>query len=317
MENPWRTARDLQVVEELGHGDFGTVYKAFHTIDGCHYAIKQVPIDKALRYFDGNVDKLFAEVKVLQKINSPNVIRYHNCWVEGDDVETLPQESTRMPQSYSSGGDPPPDNKFLFIHMELCDSSNLKKWLRDHPTIESRLVDFPEIFNQLALGLKAIHDLNIIHRDLKPDNIFSKVVKEREGKRVLWKIGDFGLSSKPPEDEVQSIDHVTSAAGSEMYRSPDIEVSTKSDVYTLGIIFLEVLYPLFRNREMLGMLFNWRNFRGYKNKHFEPEVEVKKLISSSNPKECEVICRMLNLDPRERIDVNRVLKMLNIEVSTF
>ena len=70
---------DFKVIKTLGRGGFGQVFQAQHNIDGIAYAIKRVnmkdrkPACNVLR-----------EVKILAKLDHPNIVRYHNCWLEAD-----------------------------------------------------------------------------------------------------------------------------------------------------------------------------------------------------------------------------------------
>lgn len=306
VEPPWKTREDFQVIGgPLGSGSYGTVWKALHSVDNSLYAIKQVFIDKTLRHFDGNVGKLFAEVTLLQQINSQNIVRYHTCWLEGPDVHTLPQEATRNPPEFGSSGPPPPEKRFMFIQMELCDST-LKEWLTINPLLETRISEIPQILIQLTTALKTIHQLNIIHRDLKPDNIFSKT-NTILNETTTWKIGDFGLSKRALEEH--ELDGTTSIAGCLVYRSPDEQNSQKSDVYSLGLIFLEILHPSLSNKNFQLLFFNLREYSQTINHNHE----VQKLISSTFPKECDIVCQMLNPDLDNRLNAQEVLDLLILE----
>ena len=70
---------DFKIIQTLGKGGFGQVYKAQHNVDGKMYAIKRVsmkdkkPACTAVR-----------EVKILANLVHPNIVRYHNCWLEAD-----------------------------------------------------------------------------------------------------------------------------------------------------------------------------------------------------------------------------------------
>ena len=70
---------DFKIIQTLGKGGFGQVYKAQHNVDGKIYAIKRVSMK----------DKIPActavrEVKILANLVHPNIVRYHNCWLEAD-----------------------------------------------------------------------------------------------------------------------------------------------------------------------------------------------------------------------------------------
>mmetsp|Transcript_484 Transcript_484/g.1060 ORF Transcript_484/g.1060 Transcript_484/m.1060 type:complete len:428 (+) Transcript_484:451-1734(+) len=91
----------------------------------------------------------------------------------------------------------------LYIQMELCQSTTLQDWIHDRNNGECKkrilqsdhkiwIGEASEIFQQLCSGLAHIHNSNVIHRDLKPANIFVSIY----GRRVIFKIGDFGLSKQ-------------------------------------------------------------------------------------------------------------------------
>lgn len=101
-------------------------------------------------------------------------------------------------------------------------------------------------------GLSYIHSRRIIHRDLKPPNIFLM-----ENNKV--KIGDFGLAtvgtieSNPYEQEIVDYTDKTRGVGTSFYRAPEQLKSTdygqKVDIYSLGIIMLELFYQFDTNME--------------------------------------------------------------------
>ncbi|KAH3904164.1 non-specific serine/threonine protein kinase [Parastagonospora nodorum] len=136
----------------------------------------------------------------------------------------------------------------LYIQMEFCE----KQTLRD--LIRRGLYDEPEeywrLFRQMLEGLAHIHALGIIHRDLKPDNIFIDVAK-------IPKIGDFGLATsgqyqrpdKKASAGIQDGD-MTRSVGTALYVAPELSsnmtgsYSDKVDMYSMGIIFFEMCFPL-------------------------------------------------------------------------
>lgn len=138
----------------------------------------------------------------------------------------------------------------LYIQMEFCE----KQTLRD--LIRKGLYDDPEeywrLFRQILEGLAHIHGHNIIHRDLKPDNIFIDLAK-------VPKIGDFGLATsgqyQKPESKVFNGNQdgggdMTRSVGTALYVAPELSSTVagnyndKVDMYSMGIIFFEMCYPL-------------------------------------------------------------------------
>ncbi|KAH9872689.1 hypothetical protein J1614_005083 [Plenodomus biglobosus] len=136
----------------------------------------------------------------------------------------------------------------LYIQMEFCE----KQTLRD--LIRRGLYDDPDeywrLFRQILEGLAHIHGHGIIHRDLKPDNIFIDVAK-------IPKIGDFGLatsgqyqrSDKKISAGIQDGD-MTRSVGTALYVAPELSSTVtgsyndKVDMYSMGIIFFEMCFPL-------------------------------------------------------------------------
>ncbi|XP_014553900.1 hypothetical protein COCVIDRAFT_106435 [Bipolaris victoriae FI3] len=137
----------------------------------------------------------------------------------------------------------------LYIQMEFCE----KRTLRD--LIRGGLYDDPEeywrLFRQILEGLAHIHGHGIIHRDLKPDNVFIDLAK-------IPKIGDFGLATsgqyQRPDAKSSGDSHnggdMTRSVGTALYVAPELSSSVtgdynnKVDMYSMGIIFFEMCFPL-------------------------------------------------------------------------
>lgn len=137
----------------------------------------------------------------------------------------------------------------LYIQMEYCE----RRTLRD--TIRNGLYDDVDetmrFMRQILEGLAHIHGHGIIHRDLKPENIFIDNTNNP-------KIGDFGLATSgqyhtaTSEDpsRLMSAGDMTRSIGTAMYVAPELRstmvghYTEKVDMYSLGIIFFEMCYPL-------------------------------------------------------------------------
>lgn len=177
----------------------------------------------------------------------------------------------------------------LYIQMELC-GINLRQYLDNRNTkiFESRSnrsddplnfideqVEFAN-FNQILEGVQYIHSKQLIHRDLKPQNILFSL----DGKRL--KIGDFGLATLNFHENYQSSnmdesssmevapimvegenDHTklslhTSGLGTSIYAAPEqqnqIYYDHRVDMYSLGIILLEMFYPVVTEMERVYII---------------------------------------------------------------
>ncbi|KAF2795299.1 Serine/threonine-protein kinase [Melanomma pulvis-pyrius CBS 109.77] len=144
-----------------------------------------------------------------------------------------------------------PVKTILYIQMEFCE----KQTLRD--LIRMDLYEDPDeywrLFRQMLEGLAHVHGHGIIHRDLKPDNIFIDVAK-------VPKIGDFGLATsgqyqrtdkKTSSGSTNNADgDMTRSIGTALYVAPELRSNAggtyndRVDMYSMGIIFFEMCYPL-------------------------------------------------------------------------
>ncbi|XP_014379052.1 eukaryotic translation initiation factor 2-alpha kinase 1 [Alligator sinensis] len=195
----------------------------------------------------------------------------------------------------------------LHIQMQLCEIS-LSDWIVDRnkrcgeKTVENsspyHLVDVhwtSKIFKELLEGVYHIHRMGVMHRDIKPRNIFLY------GSDHQVKIGDFGLACREilQEDtdhwfetkgekyneEKHRLRH-TSGVGTCLYASPEqlqgSQYDFKSDMYSLGVILLELFQPFGTEMERIEVLTELRN--GHIQSSFSREwpVEAKyiKLLTS-------------------------------------
>ncbi|XP_054425368.1 eukaryotic translation initiation factor 2-alpha kinase 1 isoform X3 [Pteronotus mesoamericanus] len=157
----------------------------------------------------------------------------------------------------------------LHIQMQLCELS-LWDWIVERNTRGRECVDesacpyvmasvATRIFQELVEGVFYIHNMGIVHRDLKPRNIFL------HGPDQQVKIGDFGLACT---DIIQNTDWTsrngkrtpthTSRVGTCLYASPEqlegSEYDAKSDMYSLGVILLELFQPFGTEMERARVL---------------------------------------------------------------
>lgn len=160
----------------------------------------------------------------------------------------------------------------LYIQMALCPST-LQLWLQNRNIAEERAeqsvtaalvpvggcnVRFEtimEILRQLLKGLKYIHSKKIVHHDIKPSNIF---IQEDNG-GMLVQLGDFGLACP-----LQSARH-SIAGGTKLYAAPEQIQGTcvsKSDMYSLGIVLLELAASFRTDMERVRSITDLRKTHG-------------------------------------------------------
>jgi serine/threonine-protein kinase len=200
--------RRYDVLEVLGQGGMGTVYRVRHTMLGRHFALKVLRRELAN---DAELPKRFIrEAKAAAAIAHPNVVQI-------SDFGTLPS------------GQP-------FFVMELLEGCSLSELIwRAGPLPPGRAI---RLLRQAADGLAAAHAVGVVHRDLKPDNIHVSEAARREVVKVL----DFGLAKVAGASRLTRHGIVY---GTPHYMSPEQAagepVDERSDVYSLGVVLYETL----------------------------------------------------------------------------
>ncbi|SCV03361.1 LAME_0H09802g1_1 [Lachancea meyersii CBS 8951] len=149
----------------------------------------------------------------------------------------------------------------LFIQMEYCENRTLFDLIHTE-NLNSQKKEYWRLFREILDALGYIHSMGIIHRDLKPMNIFID-----ESKNI--KIGDFGLAKNVHKSadllrvdtqmSAGSTDDLTSAIGTALYVATEVlsgkgNYNEKIDMYSLGIIFFEMIYSFRTGMERVNVL---------------------------------------------------------------
>ncbi|SSD60148.1 related to Serine/threonine-protein kinase GCN2 [Saccharomycodes ludwigii] len=205
----------------------------------------------------------------------------------------------------------------LYIQMEYCENRTLYDLI--HAENLSRQKDeYWRLFRQMLEALSYIHSQGIIHRDLKPMNIFID-------ESLNIKIGDFGLATnihKPVEllklDSIASANgttststantnitgDLTSAIGTALYVASEVltghgQYNEKIDMYSLGIIFFEMIYPFSTGMERVNVIRRLRS----------PSIDFPSDFDQHKFKtEKKIIKSLLNHDPNKRPSAKELLK---------
>jgi eukaryotic-like serine/threonine-protein kinase len=259
-----------RIVEKIGAGGMGEVYRAHDTQLDRDVALKVLP---AGALSDETARKQFRkEALALAKLNHPN-------------VETVHEFSTQ------DGVD--------FLAMELIHGSSLKEKLKEGPLPESQII---LLGSQLAEGLAAAHEQHIVHRDLKPGNLMITP----DGR---LKILDFGLARlfQTPQNLDVTVSAATTTgviSGTVPYMSPEqlrcLPVDARSDIYAAGVVLYEMAsgnrpFPLLQRAELMGAILHQTPDRpSSRNRLLSPALE-------------SVIMKALEKEPGQRYQSAREL----------
>lgn len=194
-------AERYRVIALLGRGGMGEVYRADDLRLQQPVALKFLPESTAQDPV--TLERFHNEVRIARRISHPNVCRIYDIG-----------EADRL----------------VFLSMEYVDGEDLGSLSRRIGRLPSDKA--LEIARKLCAGLAAAHDKGVLHRDLKPANI----MLNSQGEVVIM---DFGLA-----DLAEHIPHEQVRYGTPAYMAPEQlvgkEVSSKSDIYALGLVLYEI-----------------------------------------------------------------------------
>lgn len=216
---------ELEILEKIGSGGMGTVFKAFQPKLDRFVALKILYTELAEK--PAFAERFAREGKLLARLSHQNIVTIY------DYGKSSPTEVAG----------------FFYLMMEYVDGVNLRQAMRGEKFSPEQAFS---IVPKICEALQYAHDEGVLHRDIKPENI----LLDTKGR---IKIADFGIgklqrdSETPdapgPENEATDIELRTNSGAvlgtlrymaPEQLRSPD-KVDHRADIYSLGVVFYELL----------------------------------------------------------------------------
>ena len=196
----------------LGSGTYGVVSKCTHKKTGAVRACKTIARKKIK-----NWERFQTEVKILQTLDHPNIIKLYEYFE---------------------------DAKNVYLITEMCSGGELFDKIIEKEFFEEKYA--AKVFKQILGAINYCHKLDIAHRDLKPENFLYETKEDSSDIKVI----DFGLSKICYTKNTGKIERLKTRAGTPYYISPEVlagNYDKSCDMWSAGCILYILLcgYPPF------------------------------------------------------------------------
>lgn len=253
-----------RILEPLGRGGMGTVYKAFDTVQQRLVAVKVLA--PGVAHDSGFRERFKSEVRSLEQLRHPHIVQLFGYGEQDGHV---------------------------YYAMEIMSGRSLQDELAAGRRYGWR--EAVPIIVDLCGALKHAHDHGIIHRDIKPANLLVNTIQEGDRELELVKLSDFGIAKLFGS---QSLTMDGGVLGTADYMSPEQAVgepvSPKSDLYSLGCVLYALLAgrPPFRGKSIPEVIHKVR---------FDSPPPLSRFVDDV-PAELErVIDQLLEKSPEDRV----------------
>ncbi len=263
-------ADKYEILDVLGTGGMGVVYKARHLLMKRIVAIKM--LHESLTANEVMRKRFEQEAQAISSLNHPNILTVYDFGITEDNKP--------------------------YLVVEFLEGTSLEEILNDEGAIGSDRV--MHIFKQATSGLAQAHEKGIIHRDLKPGNIMLITTGDQPD---FVKIVDFGIAKLVQESTEQNIGLTATGEvfGSPLYMSPEQcrgrKLDNRSDIYSLGCVMYHSLSGKrpFNAQDLPECL--------YKQVHEEPPKFAEIVPELNIPENLEkIVVKAMAKDPADRFD---------------
>ena len=254
------------LIDFLGQGSMGSVYRAFHSPTRKHVALKLMGVNR-----DSPPEKkqrFYREAQLAAQLEHPNIIRIYQVGEEGDQI---------------------------YISMELLTGMDLKAAMGspDEISMEQKLIWIAEIARTFAYA----HEKGIIHRDIKPSNVWIRLDKS-----IV--VMDFGIARPPFSDITRAGIILGTPDYISPEQILSVRVDQRTDIFLLGLLFFQLLTGVhpFLGETQAATAHNLLNEHPNPPRSFDPDIPesvnemiLKCLNKNMNfrPKSCREILSAL------------------------
>jgi serine/threonine protein kinase len=224
---------DYEILEQIGQGAYGQVFKALHRPTKQLRALKRIRMDGERDGFPVTASR---ELKLLQQMTNPRILTL--IGIERGHVQSVPENVKESPRSSSTA----PEFWIIFKWYD----NDLAGIVSKHRKLGQKLpIPFiRHLLRQLLDGIAYLHSNNIVHRDLKPSNLLVSSDGDLS-------IADFGLARMLPFDpnfsETSEKFILTNRVATLWYRAPELLLGSslyggEIDIWSVGCIAHELVF---------------------------------------------------------------------------
>ncbi|XP_052269812.1 eukaryotic translation initiation factor 2-alpha kinase-like isoform X4 [Dreissena polymorpha] len=283
------------VFEDSGCGDRSSKDSIEDISEGCQSNLSRNCLDSSM---GSNIDTTNPFKKTHSRSNSQLSVKLHsrspskdlaNLTVEKETKHKDEADCDKKITTTEADRSTPKPKLYLYIQMQLCRKDTLKDWLSAN-TLNRDRHSVLDIFDQIVSAIEYVHDSGLMHRDLKPSNIFFSL----DG---VVKMGDFGLVTALTDEQNEVLlagdpfKKHTAQVGTQLYMSPEQmsgkKYSAKVDIFSLGVILFELLYPFATQMERVNTLVNVKrqDFPERFNREMQKEATFVSWLLSPKPED--------------------------------
>jgi len=235
-----------KIVEKIGEGGMGTVFKAIQV------SMNRIVAFKVLNVREGDVEeagkKFLREAQTGAKVTHGNIVRFYDCGC---------------------------DKGLYYVVMEFIDGTPLDKLMENSPNHRLPFQQVVSIANQLCDALDYLYTMKLVHRDIKPANI---ILQEMD----IAKLTDFGLAKRFQGSLLSGLTMEGEGKGTLIYMPPEqiddaLHADHRADIYSLGATMYHMLTGRipFYGTTLQNLIYQVENAYPPKVHEINPEVPRK------------------------------------------
>ncbi|KAF0686439.1 Aste57867_21767 [Aphanomyces stellatus] len=278
-----------ELLERLGHGNFGEVYRIREISTGHVLALKRVRTGSDTNKMETIPPAAFNEIQAMQQLSHPNIVHL---------VEVVPEGAS------------------VGLVLEYMDTDLAHLIANAKTRLSSQ--DIKSLLYMLLLGVECCHRHRILHRDIKPSNL----LLNRDG---VLKLSDFGLATVYTGPNREYAHQVATR----WYRAPELLFGSRTyddkvDMWAVGVVFAELLQhaPLFPGLNDIDQIFRVMQILGsptwagiqtlpdFNKVSFPPcaPLPLATLFPQADADALELLAQFLAYDPASRPDATQALQ---------